>query len=249
MRSARSCLAAGCLTAALTIMPATLLAQTPSPPVVASAGSVIEGGGTYLTFTITNNTSVAVTAWGVKAAYALPDGQVSRQRYGRDGYLSFAGVIPDLDRTIVPPHSVVEQKIRINPSNGLRSAIRVDMEADFAIFADGTSLGSEQEIADMFAGRSADLRAWRRIQEAIESARKTASGPSAVVLVQNELVSGDEGTFADRHLKTTRANLAAILAKARDDQAPDAEVNASLGSLLEQATARARAAADHSTRR
>jgi hypothetical protein len=230
-------------------MPATLLAQTPSPPVVASAGSVIEGGGTYLTFTITNNSSVAVTAWGVKAAYVLPDGQVSRQRYGRDGYLAFAGVLPDLDRTVVPPHSGMGEKIRISPSNGLGGAIRVDMEVDFAIFADGTSFGSEQETADMFARRSADLRVWLRIQKAIESARKTASGRSAVVMIQTELASGDEGTFADRHLKTTRANLAAILAKARDDQASDAEVNASLGSLLEQATARARAAADHSTRR
>ena len=163
----------GCLS---TLALDTAIAQTTASPVrVTDAILVKDGRFQYVDILLTNDTPLAITAWGVRYTVTLNDGKTRDQGVGKDVYTSFERgcTTDDNSKCFVPPNQA--RRLRFIASSKEEYA-SVNLEFEFAIFADGTGLGDERRRGEIFEHRNADSRGWAQVLSILLAARATA-GP------------------------------------------------------------------------
>ena len=149
--------------------------HAPLPPVAVVDGSarVYEG---QLLFRLQNEAALAATAWRVAAEYALADGTSQRIVYGREAYMSFAGLTPAALAVggVVPPGERIDVAIPLPESWPTVSTVHLQIES--VIFADGSAFGPRAEVEALFARRAEDRIAWSRVRAAFEEANNGGTG-------------------------------------------------------------------------
>jgi hypothetical protein len=233
----------------LVAAPVALNAQSGQAPIVMSSGELV-GGGTAFELTVRNNTPLAVTAWGVHAEFTYDDGRTLGGTWGGEGVYSFEGIVTDESgQRVIPPRTTIRARFPVSATSGYGGAARISASLGYAVFEDGTAVGSELHIARVFATRAEDARAWLRVQEALSRARTGATGRAALARAQSEMAYDDEGSSGDRHARGTRVNLSILADLSRKGLMPDSRIDQLLLEQQREAEARAQAAAKHAVRR
>lgn len=163
----------GCLS---TLALDTAIAQpTASPVRVSDAILVKDDRLQYVDFLVTNDTPLAITAWGVRYTVTLNDGKARDEAFGKDVYKSFVRGCPTNEDSgcFVPPKQA--RRLRFIASSKEEYA-SVNLEFEFVIFADGTGLGDDRRLAEFFEHRNADSRGWKQVLNILRAVRQTA-GP------------------------------------------------------------------------
>jgi hypothetical protein len=128
-------------------------------------------------YLLTNDSPQAITAWGVEYQLTQSDGTSRHEAHGRDVYKSAQRGCDtqDLSSCIVPPRQA--HRVRFIASSKEEFAA-VTLHLEFAIFADGSGIGSDRWRADFFEHRNAESRGWKQVLAILLSARGEA-GPGA----------------------------------------------------------------------
>jgi hypothetical protein len=164
------------LVALAVLAPHTATAQPPEVPVRATDPILVkEGRFQYVDYLLTNDSRQAITAWGVEYHVTKSDGTTRDEAHGRDVYKSFQRGCdnPDLSSCFVPPRQA--RRVRFIASSKEEYA-SVTLQLEFAIFADGSGVGSERWRTDFFEHRNAESRGWKQVLAILLSAREEA-GP------------------------------------------------------------------------
>jgi hypothetical protein len=164
------------LVALATLAPRTATAQPPEMPVRATDPILVkEGRFQYVDYLLTNDSPQAITAWGVEYQLTQSDGTARHEAHGRDVYESFQRGCDtqDLSSCFLPPRQA--HRVRFIASSKEEYA-GVTLQLEFAIFADGSGIGSDRWRADFFERRNAESRGWKRVLAILLSAREEA-GP------------------------------------------------------------------------
>jgi hypothetical protein len=230
---------------------ATSGAQTPTAGGVTVAGSQLADEGRSLTVTFRNTTGHAVTAWGIEAIFRLGDGQERVEGRTRDGFAEAEGIDTreNSNCTAVPAYGEATATLRF-PREAWRSQV-VDVEVKllWVIFENGTAMGEESGIAEMFAVRADMARAYAQIKDALLRAAGAGAGLAALTRAGEELDFPTERGASYVLTHGTRLNISRALDRARAGQASGAELDRVFRDVLTDATRRAEAAARHAVRR
>lgn len=233
----------------LVAAPVALNAQSGQAPIVMSSGELVEGG-TAFELTVRNNTRLAVTAWGVDAEFTYDDGKSRGGTWGGEGVYVFEGVAPDESgQRVIPPHTTIRARFPIADTSGYRGAARISVSLSYAIFEDGTAVGSESHIARMFEVRAKDARGWLQVQEALARARTGATGRVALARAQAEMADDGEGDASPSPVRGTRINLWIFAGRSQQGLMPDSEIDKWLLELQQRVETMAAVAAKHAARR
>jgi hypothetical protein len=233
----------------LVAAPVALSAQSGQAPIVMSSGELV-GGGTAFELTVRNNTPLAVTAWGVHAEFTYDDGKTRGGTWGGEGVYTFEGIATDESgQRVIPPRATIRARFPISDTSGYRGAAGISVSLGYAVFEDGTAVGSESHIARVFTIRTEDARAWLRVQEALTRARTGAAGRAALARAQSEMAYEDESSFGDHPARGTRVNLSIFADRSRKGLMSDSRIDELLLTLQREAEAKAKAAAKHAVRR
>jgi|GEM_PF-5654727 len=229
--------------------PVALNAQSGQAPIVVSGGELV-AEGTAFELSVRNNTPLAVTAWGPHADYTYDDGKTRGGTWGGEGVYTFEGVVPDESRQRVIPHrTTIRARFPIADTSGYGGAAQISVSLGYAVFEDGTAVGSEFHIARMFEVRAKDARGWLQVQEALARARTGATGRVALARAQAEMADKDEGDASTSPVRETRINLSIFAERSQQGLMPDSEVDIRLLDLQRRAETMAAVAAKHAVRR
>lgn len=232
----------------LVAAPVALSAQSGQAPIVMSSGELV-GGGTAFELTVRNNTPLAITAWGVHAEFTYDDGKTRGGTWGGEGVYTFEGIAPDeTGQRVIPPRATKRARFSISDTSGYRGAAGISVSLGYAVFEDGTAVGSELFIARVFEARAKDARGWLQVREALTRARTGATGRLALARAQAEMAYEDEGD-ASPPARGTRINLSIFARRAQQGLMPDSEIDKRLLELQREAETMAPVAAKHAVRR
>jgi hypothetical protein len=162
--------------AVATIGPPTAVAQPPTAHVRATDPILVrEGRFQYVDYLLTNDSPQAITAWGVEYQLTKSDGTTRNEAHGKDVYKSFQRGCDtrDLSSCFVPPGQA--HRVRFIASSK-EEYVSVRLQLEFAIFSDGSGVGSERWRSDLFEHRNAESRGWKQVLAILLSAREEA-GP------------------------------------------------------------------------
>ena len=246
----RSSMLVGVPVLLLVAAPVALSAQSGQAPIVMFGGELV-GGGTAFELTVTNNTPLAVTAWGAHAEFTYDDGKTKGGTWGGEGVYIFEGVVPpdESGQRVIPPHTTIRATFPIADTSGYRGATRISVSLGYAIFEDGTAVGSELFTARVFEARAKDARGWLQVREALTRARTGATGRVALARAQAETAYEDEGDASSSPVRGTRINLSIFAKRAQKGLMPDSEIDKRLLELQREAETMAAVAAKHAVRR
>jgi hypothetical protein len=233
----------------LVAAPVALSAQSGQAPIVMSGGELV-GGGTAFELTVRNNTPLAITAWGVHAEFTYDDGKTRGGTWGGEGVYTFEGIATDeTGQRVIPPRATTRARFSISDTSGYRGAAGISVSLGYAIFEDGTAVGSESYIARVFEVRAKDARGWLQVREALTRARTGATGRVALARAQAEMTYEDEGDASPPPARGTRINLSIFARRAQKGLMPDSEIDKRLLELQREAETMAAVAAKHAVRR
>jgi len=233
----------------LVAAPVALNAQSGQAPIVMSSAELVEGGAAF-ELTVRNNTRLAVTAWGVDAEFTYDDGKTRGGIWGGEGVYTFEGIRTDESgQRVIPPGATIRARFPMSDTSGYRGAAGISVSLGYAVFEDGTAVGSEFHIARVFAMRTENARNWLRVQEALTRARTGATGRAALARAQSEMVYEDETNFGDNAARGTRINLSMYADRSRKGLMSDSRIDELLLKLQREAEAITKAAAKHAARR
>ena len=158
-----------------TFAPHTATAQSPQVPVRATDAILVkEGRFQYVDFLLTNDTPLAITAWGVGYQGTRSDGAVRTGGFGTDQYkqLTLGCQSQELQKCYVPGG----QSTRVQFMASAEEFASITLELTFAVFSDGSGIGDDRERRHLFELRNAEYLGWNEVLSILESAREQA-GP------------------------------------------------------------------------
>ena len=156
----------------------TARAQPTATPVRATDPILVkEDRFQYLDYLLTNDSAVAVTAWGVMHTMTRNDGTSSDGGHATDVYKSFERGCDGQERSrcFVPPGQARRVRFMVSSKEDY---VSVTLRLEFAIFADGSGVGSERWRADYFEHRNAESRGWKQVLTILLAEREEV-GPGA----------------------------------------------------------------------
>jgi len=134
---------------------------------------------------LTNTTTQPVTAWSLAATTRSTSGRTHREVYTSDGYLSevthgLPGAAEQLER-LMPGES------RQIPLDALQPGATVDVIA--AVLADGTAVGDEEAIAEIFAHRAKERDALKAVVDAFNEVLPSKHGGEALTALRERFAA------------------------------------------------------------
>lgn len=148
-----------------------------------TVSDLVTGAPTHVR--VTNTSSQPVTAWSLAATQKSPNGRTRREVYTSDGYLSevthgLPGSDERLDR-LMPGQS------RDLPLDPLPPGSTVDVIA--AVLDDGTAVGDEDVIAEIFAKRGKERDALRAVVDGFNEVLPAKHGAEALAALKQRFAA------------------------------------------------------------
>ena len=143
-----------------------------SPPAIVS-----EAGAPAVPYTLSNGGTQPITAWQVNVRLTLSNGKVVNRGQSKDGFDTYALGKPN-DVVINPEGSVFGQMVLIDDLGleGKLTVADVQQTVAYAVFADGTAVGDEAGITDVFHQRALEAEALAVVAAALRAGLAKGSG-------------------------------------------------------------------------
>jgi hypothetical protein len=107
---------------------------------------------------------------------------------------------------VVPAKQTNRATVDLGPADGLSvTSVRTDIE--WAIFVDGSSIGEDLAIQEVFARRARDEQALRLVLAALKTGAASGSGLDSLRLALQQLGAGQAAETGEFAVKNMRANL------------------------------------------
>jgi len=134
-----------------------------------------------------NNTDVAVTAWAVDVVAKLRGGASEHHGVGTDGYIAYAGVVPEGRRVVIWPHASLRWSEPLSRRDDLE-VVNLHATLRYAVFADGSWVGDPQAVREQFARRARSVTVLQNIVSILRNAQASAHGRESLELALSSLV-------------------------------------------------------------
>lgn len=205
--------------------------------------AVVTSGTAAIETVIVNNVDVPLSAWKIAYQYSLADGRRMSRAITRDVFASVAGI--DGETPAAPGGGSVKELMPAGRGDEAEIvADSVTTTVVCAVFADGTWIGSEPDVARIFDQRRREQQVWTAVADAMNGGLRVPGVPGlqqALTLLNRP----DQPNFDHPVKAEMRRNLERAL---KVEIGAGREPASLLRHWAELAEARAKAAASHSRR-
>jgi hypothetical protein len=212
-------------------------------PLTVEQVKVSEG---HLQVTARNAGDRVITAWGMEASVWCADGTSERYQAFTDGYAAPLRSIQDTARLTAGSGHTLLFPIEVRTHKAIAKTAAQPL---FAIFDDGTAVGDELLIAQVFQTRAMDMKVWQVFADTL--ARAQARGGDPLTILRS--ATADLDAIQDPVIHSAPAfheasqRLASVIRRVSSDKATSSP--ADIDTLLGELRARRAAAEVHSHRR
>jgi hypothetical protein len=157
--------------------------------------------------TILNRASVPLVAWKISVEYTLSDGRQGRRSITRDVFGTLAGLDPT---PAAPAVGAVREVVVVGAPTG-RTVETAVATVRCAVFADGSWVGPEREVIEIFENRARELKAWTVVAAALQEGLRL-TGHAGLAKALEILNRPDQDDFNHAAKQVMRRNVQRALA-------------------------------------